>query len=394
MDQFEGAMAEPEFDRSNGWWFIRYRVSKGSRAKKLLRKDPRWTKGGSWPPGGRRPKPPADVQALARPFQDLDTRARLGHDIKIPRATPIRAFLEGYMASYQLGRKPGSVVVLRRSIAHFLAFCAGRPVATVEGLTRADCRAYVEARRRAGAKYNTVRAERGVLGGAWSRALDDGLIQANPWQRVGTPGEDDSTATPAWTQAEADAIAAELRGWAREVYIVGIHCGFRIAALLALRWRDVRWSVPRRKFGLLVCRKELAKGRKEYAVPLFGPAHDVLARRKAESRAAGPDDLIWPGAKPGKPYTRIAFWSQLVKAIDRAGVGRRGRECHSMRATFATLMAARGISPRALQAWMAHSSLQMTDRYVSHTAEADDAEAAKVEALLDQAAGPEPPSGR
>jgi site-specific recombinase XerD len=383
-------MAEPQFDRSNGWWYIRVRTGKGTRVKKPLRKDPRWRRGGAWPPKGSRPKPPPDVLALARPFQDMDIRARLGQDVKVPRATPIADFLDAYMASYRVGRKHGSIIVLRRAIGHFTAFCRERRIATVEGLTRADCRAYVEWRRSSGAKYNTVRAERGVLGGAWSRALEDALIETNPWHRIRTPGEDDSTATPAWTQDEVDAITSRLKGWAREVFIVGIHCGFRITALLSLRWRDVRWTVPRRKFGLIVCRKESAKGKREYAVPLFGPAHDVLARHKAESPATGPEDLIWPGKRPGKPYSRVAFWSHVVRAIDAAGIERRGHECHALRATFATLMAARGITPRTLQAWMAHSSLQMTDRYVSHTAEADDAEAAKVESLLNQEAGPDP----
>jgi integrase len=371
-------MAEPEFAPSTGWWYIRYRTGRGTRAKKTLLKDPRWSKGGAWPPEGKRPRPPAEVLILARPFQDLDTQARMGREVKIPRATPVGQFLGAYRASYKATRKPRSFVVLRRSVDHFLTFCRERKLVNVEAVSRADVRAYMEARRAAGAKFNTVRSEKGMLGAAWTRAVQDEILPMNPWSGVPVPGDDDSEPTPSWTEAEVTAIAAKLDGWARDAFVVGVNCGFRVNALLNLQWRDVRWSVPRRQLGLLVCRKELSKNKREYAVPLFPAAHDVLARRFGGATATKPRDLIFPGHAAGKGMARGSFAKLLIRAIEAAGVEYHGHECHAMRATFATLAGAKGVNPRALQAWLSHSSLRMTDRYVGHSTEADEREAGKL----------------
>jgi integrase len=383
-------MAEPEFDASTGWWYIRYRTGRGTRAKKTLLKDPRWSKDGEWPADGKRPRPPAEAILLARPFQDLDTQARMGQEIKIPRATPIDQFLATYQTSYKATRKSRSFVVLRRSINHFLTFCKARRIANLEAVVRADIRAYMEGRRAAGAKYNTVRSEKGMLGAAWARAVDDEILASNPWSGVPVPGDDDSEPTPSWTEAEVTAIAAKMRGWARDAFIVGVNCGFRVNALLNLQWRDVRWTVPRREMGLLVCRKELSKNKREYAVPLFPAAHDVLARRFREMASTGPRDLIFPGRVPGRGMSRGSFAKPLIRAIEAAGVEYHGHECHAMRATFATLAGARGVNPRALQAWLSHSSLKMTDRYVGHSTEADEREAKKLADGIGVGEGQEP----
>jgi integrase len=377
-------MAKPEFDRSTGWWFIRIRTPNGARRKQTLQKDSRWSKGVPWPPPGRMVKPPPEVMLLARPFQDLDTQVRLGVDVKIPRLTRIEDFLAAYETSYTISRRAHSVRVLKRATRHFLAFCREQQFTHVEGIAKAQCRAYLEARRRAGARFNTLRSEKGLLGAAWSRAVEDDLLAVNPWRGVKVPAEDDSEATPSWSQEEVDAIASNLKGWAREVFLVGIHCGFRVHALLNLQWRDVRWTVPRRKYGVLVCRKELAKGKREYAVPLIGPLHDILASRQAQSPDALPTDPIWPGRIPGQGYSRNAFSSKMVRAIKAAGVAYKGHECHAIRKTFACLAAARGVNPRVLQSWLAHASIAMTDIYMDVSAETEEAEAEKIEAILNR----------
>jgi len=373
-------MAEPEFDRTTGWWFIRYRTAKGTRAKKTLMRDPRWARGGAWPPKGKRPKLPADVDRMARPFKDADTRVRLGHAVKLPRSTDLAGFLERYLVSYRLSKRANSAKMLEKSIGHFLKFCAARGIVGLEAVGRATCRDFIESRRAEGRAFYTVAGEKGLLGGAWSRAVEDELIDANPWHKLPIPGENESEGTPHWTAAEVEAILAHLKGWVRDAFIVGVNSGFRIKALLNLQWRDVRWVVPGRGFGLLDCRKELSKNRKPYSVPLFAATHDVLARRLVEAGSPKSTDPVFPGRVPGRGITRGSFAKPLIRAIKAAGVEYKGHECHAMRATFATLAAARGVNPRALQAWLSHSSLKMTDKYVSHTADSDDVEAAKVDA--------------
>lgn len=370
-------MPEPSFDRSTGWWSIRIRTTYGTRLKISLTKDPRWKKDGSWPPAGRSPRPPAEILRLARPYQDRDTTARLGIQVAIPRATDMGRFLSAYAASYAVSRRPGSIALLNRAIASWRVWCDSVGIQTIERVSRADCRSYLEDRTRAGFAFNTVRSERGCLRAAFTRAVEDGLIASNPWSGCQVPGKDRSQGTPSYTADEVTKIAAVLVGWQRDMWLVGVHCGFRSMALRGLRWRDVQWTVPRRQYGLLECRAELAKGGRPYTVPLSDPLRSILARRYAATRP-GKNDLIFPGRAADGGMSRTTFARALLTACRRSGVPYRGHPWHSMRATFATICHARGVNPRTIQAWMNHSSMLQTDRYSHYSTEQDDSEAAKL----------------
>lgn len=372
-------MAEPEFDRSNGWWFIRYRTGGGTREKKTLKKDPRWTKGGDWPPGEGRPKCPADVIVMARPFQDLDMAAKLGHEVKLPKSTDLAGFLASYRNSYALSQQPNSIRLLDYAISCFLPFCVAAKVTTVQQVNKPTCREFMEHLRTLGRARNTIKSVKGLIGGAFERAVGDGLIVANPCHKLAVPGRDDATPTPSWTQEEIDALTPALRGWHRDMFVVGINCGFRREALCNLEWRDVKFKIPRRVHGTLACRKEFSKNGRAYSVPLFDPLREVLQRRKEASADPGDRGKIFPGEVPGEGVDPSSFRRALERACSRAGIEYKGHAWHSMRATFATLCHARGVNPRTIQAWMNHSSIQMTDKYSHYSSESDDTEAAKME---------------
>lgn len=369
---------QPSFDRNCGWWTIRIRNGRGGRSKIYLAKDARWTKGGNWPQQGKTPRCPTDVQFLARPYQDQDTAARLGIEVAIPQGINQARFLDSYAASYAISRRPESSRLLRRAVASWTTWCDPRGILEIGRVTHADCRAYLESRVRSGVAYNTIRTERGLLGGAFRRAVDDRLIASNPWRRVEVPGRDESAGTPSYTAEEVARVAAELRGWHRDLWLVGVNCGFRCAALRGLRWADVRWSVPGREIGSLNCPARLSKSGHAYTVPLSGPLFDVLwTRYKKSGRRA--DDLVFPGRSADGGVSRATFGAALRVACKRAGVEYKGRPWHSMRATFASLCHAKGVNPRAIQAWMNHASIKMTDRYSRFSTEMEDAEAKKLE---------------
>jgi len=67
------------------------------------------------------------------------------------------------------------------------------------------------------------------------------------------------------------------------------------------------------------------------------------------------------GRPNGEPRSRGYAWVRLKKAFDRAGLERMG--WHALRHTFASQLVMEGVSPRAVQELLGHSTLQMTMRY-------------------------------
>lgn len=364
-------MAEPRFDPNTGRWYIRYRTPEGGRVKKLLPKHPGWKK------LGKRPKTtPAEVLAYARPYQDLDARVKLGLPVQLPAPVPLPAFLDDYAKSFALsGHRPSSVKEMRNAQEQFRAFCAARKVVQVRAVTPAVCRAFLESCAEEGKARSTVRKFKGLLGPAFSRAARDGLIDRNPFERLEAPGRDRAEESPFWTEEEVAKIEAELKGRARDLFVIGIQCGFRVSALLNLRWGDVKWTDPKHPGGSLACRAEHSKSGRAYRVPLFPRLRETLERMRAEADHPGPDALIFPG-RSGQPMLRKTPDRWIAAAMRRAGIPDRGRRCHAMRETFGTRCGAKGVNPRTIQAWMGHSSLKQSEKYIhfdktSETSEMD-----------------------
>lgn len=366
-------MAEPQFDPSNGRWYIRYRTPDGGRRKKLLPRHPGWKR------LDRRPRTvPAEVLAYARPFQDIDARVKVGLPVSLPTRTPLGPFLDDHARSFALaGHRPNSIKELANAIRQFRAYCEARGLATVQQVTPAACRGFMEHCAGAGKARATIEKFKGLIGPAFSRARDDGLIARSPWEKLEAPGRRRTEESPFWSDAEAEAIEAHLSGWARDLFVVGVHCGFRINALLNLRWGDVRWSDPKYPGGSLHCRAELSKNGRAYRVPLFPRLRETLrARREALGRP--PDDaLVFPGRK-GKVMGHRTPDLAIAKAMRLAGLADRGRRCHAMRETFGTRCGARGVNPRTLMEWMNHSSIKQSMKYCHYDAAAEGPEVEKM----------------
>jgi hypothetical protein len=69
----------------------------------------------------------------------------------------------------------------------------------------------------------------------------------------------------------------------------------------------------------------------------------------------------------GKPVAEAALKHGIYRICRRAGLPERG--WHVLRHSFATHLAHFGVNPWRLQAWLGHSSINMTMRYVHHVEE-------------------------
>jgi integrase len=126
------------------------------------------------------------------------------------------------------------------------------------------------------------------------------------------------------------------------------YTGFRFQEAARLWWEDVDWTGG----AVLVRLREGAviKRRKERIVPLQAE----LARILGEWRQAGGPIF---GGRSGNPFRGFAAF------LGRAGVPIDGRSPHACRHTWASLMAASGVTSDLLRAYLGHGSVSTTAIY-------------------------------
>ena len=199
-------------------------------------------------------------------------------------------------------------------------------------------------------------------------AVEKQKITANPCDRVQPPRVPKREMTfLSWEQAVELAEAHSDRY--RPMIYLAVDAGMRWSELIGLRRSRV--DLRNRKVRVTDQLVRLDTGewlRKEPKTPasirsitISGFTADLLARHVEAYAADGPDGLVFPNAA-GNPLASSSFWNNhFRRAQDRAGVRCR---FHDLRHTSVALAIAEGSHPKAIQARMGHSSINVTlDRY-------------------------------
>ena len=158
--------------------------------------------------------------------------------------------------------------------------------------------------------------------------------------------------------------------------IVALNTGLRLGELLALQWGDCDLTA-----GNMVVRRSdwqgqvgTTKSGKERTIPLNAK---VLVALRRHRHLRGP--LVWC-QEDGRAYDKDNLKWALKRIVKRSGL--RHFEWHVLRHTFASHLVMRGVSLKAVQELLGHSTIEMTMRY-SHLS-ADVCRGA-VDALVDPA---------
>lgn len=354
--------SKPYFVVDRGCWYVKWKAGPAKWKAQRLCSHPGWSK------TQRPPKrPPPEAVRLARVWEERETRVKQGLEVDPQEATPLRTFLDDYILHAEAGQAEGSIKVLRRAAAKFVAWCDDQGVKTLPEVTAATCRSYLAQRGRdpgmAGVgrsgktlAYKTLHTERGVLSPAWTQAFQDGRIVVNPWLRAPVPGKPRESIPPFWTEDEIERLTAACRPWLRDVVLVGVNTGLRITALLGLEWRDVSFEA-----GMVTVRAELDKAGRGYRVPMSAVANSVLGRRWTMRMDANP--LVFPGPRKGKKVPSNRTFQAISRVVRRVGITNHGRFNHMTRHTFATHAVMRGVPLKVVSSWLGHSSIAMTEKY-------------------------------
>jgi integrase len=162
------------------------------------------------------------------------------------------------------------------------------------------------------------------------------------------------------------------------LYVVAIHTGLRRGELLGLKWTDADLDA-----GTLTVRRSLDvdgtfKAPKNRAarrtLKLTPRALDALkahkARQNEERLQAGSrwqdHNLVFPNTV-GKPMNAGNLYRrEFQPLLERAGLANEGFTIHSLRHTFATTLADKGVHPSTAQKMLGHSDIRMTLAIYTH----------------------------
>jgi integrase len=196
-------------------------------------------------------------------------------------------------------------------------------------------------------------------------------------------------------QAELDAFEAKA-AQDGAMFLTAAFSGLRRGELIALRWRDVDFAGHsiRVSGSYSAGARGLPKWGKVRSVPMVDDLAEVLAKLGQRKERTGDDDLVFPGkparpaddGKPGKDGDYLdgsALRRRYAAAQKKAGL--RPLRFHDLRHVFGSL-AIRRADLVQVQAWMGHSNVETTMRYLHHRPQAADA------ALLGEAFKIEQPS--
>jgi integrase len=343
-------------------WYAKYRLPDGRQVQKRL--GPAWT-GRGRPAAGYFTKRTAqgwldDVLAQAR-RGELPGMVATGATVADAAAEWLR------WAEHDRACKPSTLVDYRHSAGRINRDLGDVRLEDVTPELLERWKATLAVSNRTIVKYLVV------LHGIFRRAMKVWGLPRNPVAEVERPRVRISNDVEAFSPEEVHALvrAASTRQDAC-LYLTAAFTGLRLGELLALRWGDIDFAGD----ALRVRRSYnvhggvgTPKSGKVRSVPMVPDVARALAELGRRERFVGEDDLVF-GGELGSFLDASALRDRYKAALAAAEL--RQLRFHDLRHTFGTLAVRRAEIP-AVQAWMGHSDIQTTMRYVHHRNRGDEA---------------------
>jgi integrase len=347
-------------------WYAKWRDARGEQYERRL--GPAWTGKGPPPPGYLRER-----EAKAA-LEAILTDARRGAVEQVRTGVTFALAAEDWIAYGVRERdwKPSTLLDNRSVVhAHLLpAFGTHR----IENLSAHQIEQWrnelVDER---GLSRRTANKALIVLGAILERACQAHGLTANPVREIKKLRDRyDPNQYDFYNPEEVEALVGAA-GSAQDaaIYRTAAFTGLRMGELIALRWSDVDFDsellhvYSSYSAGTLTAPKSgLAR-----TVPLAEQVAETLKALRASRPGAARDDLVFAGER-GEYLDNSALRRRYKDALKRAGI--RPLRFHDLRHTFGSI-AINQATIVQVQAWMGHSDVDTTMKYMHHRSRAGDA---------------------
>ena len=309
--------------------------------------------------------------------------------LRAPTATTLRQAADAWLAGARDGSvrtrsgdayKPSAVRSYEGSLRKRVLPELG--AAKLSAITRVDLQDFADRMLGEGLDGSTIRNTIMPLRAIYRRALTRSEVAMNPTAGLELPaarGRRDRVADP----EEARQLIAAVPPGDRAIWATALYAGLRRGELMALRWDDVdlesrrirvarSWDVKEASF---VAPKSAAGAR---SVPMLGALRTHLLEHRLSS---GRGEGLVLGADAKTPFGYSSVVARAKRAWRDAGLEAIG--LHECRHTFAALLIAATVNPKAVSTFMGHASISITlDRYGHLFPGSEDQAAELVDAYL------------
>lgn len=244
-----------------------------------------------------------------------------------------------------------------------------------------------------GVKSNSLHVYHTILRPAFQKAVNDDLIRKNPCDFSIDFLPKESNEKVALTQKEETAFLEFVKQnpqlcWYYDIYVIMLETGLRLGEIIGLTLQDIDLKERRLSVNHQLCR-ERKKGGKLYIdtlktndgkrdIYISDRANESLVRlierRRNETNIEvvidGYSNFLLASHKQSKIVTHEMLYRNLKKAVQMYNKKHKEKipdlSPHSLRHTFCTRMAERGINARTLQYLMGHSDIGTTFNIYTH----------------------------
>jgi integrase len=228
-----------------------------------------------------------------------------------------------------------------------------------------------------GIKSSTMRNYMAQLRRVFSLAVQYEMLEVSPFKDIKLPRGDDRGQKLYLSEVEREILGDTIEEWAEVVrqscmvpdpedrrtglpYVpwfvwTAMGTGLRRSELLQIRWRDINW--PKKE---LVVRGEVTKSKRTRVIPLSDNTLDMLEEWQGLSLEQGPEtphDVTIFGLSPN---AAPAGWKYLKEIV-----GLPNLTIHLLRHDYASRLVLRGAPLTVVQRLLGHSSLTITEVYLS-----------------------------
>jgi integrase len=198
---------------------------------------------------------------------------------------------------------------------------------------------------------------------------------------------------PILTPAELTRLWSAAEGVWRPFLMTVALTGLRKSEAMGLTWGDIDWASSTLHVKRQLLHGEFAPPKSEAGYRVIAMPPELIAALKRWRLAApkGPLDLVFPSGEGGQLDPGAVDRLGLRPALRRAGL--REVTLHWLRHGYGSILISAGVSPKAVQLAMGHSSIQMTLDVYGHLMPGDHATAAAAMSRALSAAAPAKGSG-
>lgn len=285
--------------------------------------------------------------SLNKPVQEIV------HQLPIEVSLLLSNFRDEYLEYIQPARSKNYYESISYSFKQLISFCGDIPLNKIETkmIDKFICSTFNRTPRGAHHYYRTLKA-------ALNKAISWNYISVNPFTKVKFPKL--SKSFPAFLSEDELLIILTNTPYQylREIFTVGFYTGLRLGELINMQWN---WVDFFRNHITVKCSDDfLTKSKKERNVPMCEKVKAILINR-FNLVAHQPDEVVFYRIERRKLHQETIS-KQFKRALRKSNLNE-NIHFHSLRHSFASLLAQKGVSLYIIKELLGHEDLATTQIY-------------------------------